>query len=134
MQVQRILESVLYVSDLSAAIEWYQRVLGAELHSVQEGRHAFFRVGAEMLLLFVPESSKEIGGEVPAHGAVGEGHLAFATTHQELADWRQHLIEIGVPIETELDWPNGARSIYFRDPSHNSLEFATDDLWLNEGS
>lgn len=129
MQVRRILESVLYVTDFEQAVQWYQRVLGAELHSLQPGRHAFFRVGSSMLLLFVAETSRE-PGEIPPHGADGEGHLAFATTHEQLADWKEHLIASGVTLELEFDWPNGARSIYFRDPSNNSLEFATDDLWL----
>lgn len=32
-------------------------------------------------------------------------------------------------IEADFFWPNGARSIYFRDPSGNSIEFAEPSIW-----
>jgi catechol 2,3-dioxygenase-like lactoylglutathione lyase family enzyme len=32
-------------------------------------------------------------------------------------------------IEAEVEWPKGGRSIYFRDPSGNSLEFAESKIW-----
>jgi catechol 2,3-dioxygenase-like lactoylglutathione lyase family enzyme len=35
----------------------------------------------------------------------------------------------GVPIEQEHQWPGGARSLYFRDPSGNSLELITRGAW-----
>ncbi len=35
----------------------------------------------------------------------------------------------GVAIEAEFAWPRGGRSIYFRDPSGNSLEFANPSIW-----
>ena len=28
------------------------------------------------------------------------------------------------------DWPNGARSLYFRDPAGNSVEIAEPRLWF----
>ena len=129
MRVQRILESSLYVADLDAAVRWYQRVLGAELHTISPGEHAFFRIGDGMLLLFVAKASRDQSGEIPPHGCDGEGHLAFAITHEELSVWERQLDRAGVEIERVIDWPHGARSLYFRDPSHNSIELATDDLW-----
>ena len=39
------------------------------------------------------------------------------------------LEEAGVAIEADFRWPNGARSIYFRDPAGNSLEIAEPKLW-----
>jgi catechol 2,3-dioxygenase-like lactoylglutathione lyase family enzyme len=30
----------------------------------------------------------------------------------------------------EFDWPNGAHSMYFRDPAGNSLEIAERALWF----
>ncbi len=35
----------------------------------------------------------------------------------------------GVAIEADFRWPNGARSLYFRDPAGNSLECAEAKLW-----
>lgn len=43
--------------------------------------------------------------------------------------WRGHLEQSGVTIEADFRWPNGARSIYFRDPDGNSLEIAEPKLW-----
>jgi catechol 2,3-dioxygenase-like lactoylglutathione lyase family enzyme len=34
-----------------------------------------------------------------------------------------------VRIEREIAWPGGGYSIYFRDPSGNSVELATPKLW-----
>jgi catechol 2,3-dioxygenase-like lactoylglutathione lyase family enzyme len=35
----------------------------------------------------------------------------------------------GVAIESDFHWPNGGRSIYFRDPAGNSLECAEAIIW-----
>ena len=35
----------------------------------------------------------------------------------------------GLAVEAEFDWPNGARSLYLRDPAGNSVEFAEPRLW-----
>ncbi len=35
----------------------------------------------------------------------------------------------GIEIESEVHWPNGGRSIYFRDPAGNSLECAEAKIW-----
>lgn len=42
------------------------------------------------------------------------------------------LLSHGVAIEADFLWPNGARSIYFRDPAGNSLECAEARLWQIE--
>ncbi len=128
MQVRAVLETCLYVDDLQAAEDFYQRVLGLELLSRQEGRHSFFRCGAGMLLLFEPTASEQ-PGDVPTHGARGPGHVAFAAHPHELLAWRIWLRTQGVPIEEEVTWPNGGQSIYFRDPAGNSLELATPSIW-----
>ena len=134
MRVQGVLETSLYVDDLEAAEEFYGRVLMLELHSVQEQRHAFFRCGTGMLLLFNPLASAVSGSDepqAPTHGAEGPGHVAFAVEASSLDEWRQHLAACGVPIEQELTWPGGQVSIYFRDPAGNSLELASASLWTN---
>jgi hypothetical protein len=35
----------------------------------------------------------------------------------------------GVEIESDFLWPSGGRSIYFRDPAGNCLEFADPRIW-----
>jgi catechol 2,3-dioxygenase-like lactoylglutathione lyase family enzyme len=36
-----------------------------------------------------------------------------------------------VAIEGRVDWPRGAKSIYFRDPDGHLLELGTPGLWPN---
>ena len=66
---------------------------------------------------------------MPSHGARGPGHLCFAATAEEITRWRTYLTGKGIAIEADFEWPNGGRSIYFRDPSGNSVEFAEPRIW-----
>ena len=133
MRPEAILESALYAADLDAARAFYAGPLGLEEIGHQPGRHIFFRVGAGILLIFNPAAT-EISAPaaflpIPPHGARGPGHLCFAASRPEIARWRERLTAAGIAIESEFDWPEGARSLYFRDPAGNSLEFAEPRLW-----
>src|SRR5215213_5945754 len=128
MPLSRVLESCLYVDDLDAAERFYGDVLGLQLLSKQPGRHLFFRCGQQMVLLFKPAESEK-PGDIPSHGARGPGHLAFAVVESDLNAWVDRLRQHQTPVETIYDWPRGGRSIYFRDPAGNSLEFATPSIW-----
>lgn len=134
MQPAAILEAALYVSDLAEAERFYGEVLGLERIAKAEGRHVFFRCGGAVLLLFDPEATREPPAPdarlpVPPHGAEGPGHLCFAASADEIADWKRKLEAAGIAVEADFHWPNGGRSIYFRDPSGNSLEFAEPRIW-----
>jgi catechol 2,3-dioxygenase-like lactoylglutathione lyase family enzyme len=129
MQLQHILETCLYVDDLGRAEQFYADVLGLALESRQEGRHAFFRCGRRMLLLFNPLASRESSDHFPPHGAFGAGHVAFGVREAELPAWTAALEQRGVVIERVIDWPLGGRSLYFRDPAGNSLELASPKIW-----
>ena len=129
MKARRLLEASLYASDLDAAERFYAGVLGLEVIGRVAGRHVFFRCGDGVLLVFDPAATRAAGGQVPAHGATGEGHLAFAATATELEEWRAHLRSHGIAIEHEARWPKGASSFYVRDPAGNSIEFAEAALW-----
>lgn len=121
-------EAALYVRDLHAAEKFWRR-LGLQLIGRKEGRHVFFRAGRDMLLLFDAASARETGA-VPSHGADGPGHVALDVPDAPALDrWKAHLAMADVPIEHEHDWPGGARSVYFRDPSGNSLELITRGAW-----
>lgn len=128
-QIERVLETCLYVDDLIAAEEFYSRILGIPAFSRVKNRHVFFRCGPGMLLLFNPEQTAQASGDVPTHGAHGPGHVAFALPLEKFEAGREHLLQQGVAIEAEITWPSGGRSIYFRDPAGNSLEFATPQMW-----
>jgi catechol 2,3-dioxygenase-like lactoylglutathione lyase family enzyme len=91
-----------------------------------------------MVLLFdarVASQPATHGGlDVPTHGTTGQGHLCFAVSERDLDGWLRQLVEHGVTIEKDLHWPGGGRSLYFRDPSSNSLELATPKIWGMEDS
>jgi catechol 2,3-dioxygenase-like lactoylglutathione lyase family enzyme len=129
MHVKGILEAVLYVDDLAAAEAFYTGVLNLPVHSRVPGRHLFLRCGDGMFLLFNPAATSQPGQQVPSHGARGPGHVALAIDEADLAGWRERLIQHGVEVETEVTWPSGGRSIYFRDPAGNSIELATPQTW-----
>lgn len=133
-KLDSVLETILYVDDLAAARSFYEDVLGLEPHGMQSELGIGYRLRWQMLLLFVPQLSSEPGRLVPSHGASGPGHVAFSASPIEIEAWKQHLDSHGIPIEQDHSWPNGARSIYFRDPAGNSLEFTSPALWgLEEG-
>ncbi len=134
--LRQALEVALYASDLEACAAFYDKVIGLERGPEVPGRHVFFRLGDGMLLLFNPEASARSPGNpalpVPPHGAQGPGHLCFAAERAAIAAWAARLRAAGVEIEAEFDWPNGARSLYIRDPAGNSIEFAEPGLWARD--
>lgn len=134
MKPSAILESALYVTDLDAAEAFYRDVLGLEKIAKVDGRHVFFRCGEGVLLLFNAEATRpapppDAKLPVPPHGTVGQGHLCFAATAEEIDGWRVALTRRGIAVEADFEWPQGGRSIYFRDPSGNSIEFAEPRIW-----
>ncbi len=126
---RRILETALYAEDLAAAARFYREVIGLTQFDAVEGRHVFFRCGSGVLLVFDPAATADGTDRVPGHGARGPGHVAFAVGADELEPWRLRLISRDVAVESEVAWPGGGRSIYFRDPAGNSLELTTPETW-----
>ncbi len=128
-----ILEAALYVDDLDAAERFYGEILALEKIQRVTDRHVFFRIGSSVLLLFNAEETEKPPGNpdlpVPPHGAHGPGHVCLILTRAEIDTMRKHLLDWNIPLDAEFDWPNGARSLYVRDPSGNSVEFAEGHLW-----
>jgi catechol 2,3-dioxygenase-like lactoylglutathione lyase family enzyme len=132
--IARVLETALYAEDLIAASDFYERILGLERIAFVEGRHAFFRCGDGVVLIFDPRSTATVattvnGAPVPLHGARGAGHVALAIADADLPAWREHLEANGVAVESEVTWPRGGKSLYVRDPAGNSVELASPLLW-----
>jgi len=130
-----ILETILYATDLEAAEQFYRDVLGMEPFSKMAGRQLFYRCGNQVLLVFNPEATvlpppRDAALPVPPHGARGEGHVCFRASNDEIDRWRARLEMAGVAIEADFIWPaSGGRSLYFRDPAGNCLEFAEPKIW-----
>jgi catechol 2,3-dioxygenase-like lactoylglutathione lyase family enzyme len=129
LRPRNILESAIYGPDLAGLREFYLRVLG--LHEIgPAGAQGYaLRAGPSVLLLFDPEGTSTQQGNVPHHGSRGAAHLAFSVGSDELDAWRDQLAREGVAIEAEVDWPQGGRSLYFRDPAGNSIELTTPSIW-----
>jgi catechol 2,3-dioxygenase-like lactoylglutathione lyase family enzyme len=133
-----VLETAVYVDNLESAERFYRDVLGLTKIFTVPGRQLVFRLQESILLVFDARQTQREqvvinGGAIPLHGALGAGHMAFRVDKSKLDTWRSHFRAAGVAIESEVSWPNGALSIYFRDPAGNSLEFATPDMWKAEG-
>ena len=131
LKVSEILEVALYVTDLAAAERFYTNIMGLSLYSKVAARHVFLRCGDRMLLLFDAEETVNSGDgplDAPEHGMKGAGHIAFAARDSEIDQWKEYLTAHGVSIEKEICWEKG-RSIYFRDPSGNSVEITSPAIW-----
>lgn len=129
-----VLESALYADNLEETATFYAEVLGLEEIARAEGRHVFFRAGRGVVLLFRAAATRQPPAPdarvpVPPHGTTGPGHLCFAGTAEEIEAWATTLREKGVAIEADFEWPQGGRSIYFRDPAGNSVEIAEPRIW-----
>ena len=129
-----LLEAALYVENLDRAEAFYRDILGLEPFVKVGGRHVFFRCGGAVLLLFRAAATEtppdpDARLPVPPHGARGPGHLCFRASAAEIEAWRERLTDLGIAIEADFEWPQGGRSIYFRDPDGNSLEFAEPRIW-----
>lgn len=134
MRPAGILEAALYADNLEAAQSFYADILGLEVIKPANKRQVFFRCGQGVLLVFAASKtskpvSKDARLPVPPHGSVGAGHVCFRASADEIETWKSTLEAHGVEIEADFIWPSGGRSIYFRDPAGNSLEFAEPKIW-----
>jgi catechol 2,3-dioxygenase-like lactoylglutathione lyase family enzyme len=134
MQPQAVLETIVYCPDLAAGEAFYRDVVGLVAFTRMPPRNIFFRCGDGVVLMFNPDvtSTERIdvaGSQIPLHGGRGQGHIAFRVPAAEMPGWRERLRSLGVPIESEVRWPQGGESIYVRDPAGNSVEFATAAVW-----
>ncbi|WP_038686457.1 VOC family protein [Rhizobium etli] len=131
--LEGMLETALYARDLDAAEVFYEDVLGLEKITRASNRHVFFRCGPGVLLIFNPEETVKPPApnalQVPPHGTSGQGHACFRVAGRNIDAMAERLKAAGVAIESEVHWPNGGRSIYFRDPAGNSLECAEAKIW-----
>jgi catechol 2,3-dioxygenase-like lactoylglutathione lyase family enzyme len=122
-----ILESSLYVSDLSRSTRFYQETFGFPMISDFGERGCAMQAGPrQVLLLFKKGASRTI---TSPHDGDGELHLAFAISLAELPKWESWLRERRIEVEEKRQWEAGGWSLYFRDPDRHLLELATPGTW-----
>lgn len=122
-----ILESSLYVDDVTRAVRFYQKIFGFRVISDFGERGCAMEAGKrQVLLLFKKGGSLSIQSP---HDGTGELHLAFAIAPSELDKWETWLAKNGIPVEEKRTWELGGQSLYFRDPDRHLLEIATPGVW-----
>ena len=133
MELDRVIETCLYVDDLDRAGTFYEQVLGLTVLTSDSRFRAYDVGGKSVLLLFRRGATLETmhmpGGTIPPHDGHGPLHMAFAISADSLPQWEERLRERGIDIEGRTDWSRGGQSIYFRDPDGHLLELATPGLW-----
>lgn len=122
-------ETVLYADDVAATAAFYTHVLGLRVLFEPDFMAALRVDRAGVLLIFDPQEAAVDGRDVPSHGAVGPGHVAFSVEADEERAIRDRLAALEVSIEREITWPRGGRSSYFRDPAGNSVELVVGEIW-----
>jgi catechol 2,3-dioxygenase-like lactoylglutathione lyase family enzyme len=132
MRFRKIVETSIYSSDLERMKEFYVDKLGLELVSEQSGRHVFLKTDKNMLLIFDPsvtttEKETNHGASTPPSMV----HIAFEIEIEDYEKAKRLLGENEIKVEKEIIWENSikSRSIYFRDPAGNLLEFITRNHW-----
>ncbi len=126
--IQAVLETTLYVSDVARAVAFYRDVLGLRPLDEFSERGAAFQAGPSVLLLFRADLCLSMD-ELPRHGAIGPGHVAFRVHPDEVPRWRQYLNERGVEIVKEKMFGENSPSLYLHDPDGNVIEIAVATIW-----
>ncbi len=130
-----VLETCLYVEEVARAKAFYVRVFGFAVMFEEERIVTLDAGPGRVLILFKRGATLEpvpVGdGFIPPHDGSGPQHFAFAIPGQAYDDWKRHLDAEGISVESEVKWPAGGRSLYFRDPDGHLGELATPGLWRN---
>ena len=128
-----VVETCLYVDDLERAERFYEDVCEFRKLIGDERFCALSVADRDVLLLFrrgaTTEAISTPGGSIPPHDGSGQLHVAFAIPASAEPAWLRRLQEKGVEIESQVDWPRGGRSLYFRDPDDHLLELITPGCW-----
>jgi catechol-2,3-dioxygenase len=112
---------------------FYTKYLGLQFISEESGRHVFLKAGKSMLLIFNPDNTQTKNNTIfPLHGATtppASVHFAIEIEKEDYENTKNMLVKNKINIEKELAWGSEARSIYFRDPAGNLVEFITKGNW-----
>jgi catechol 2,3-dioxygenase-like lactoylglutathione lyase family enzyme len=132
-RVTGITESALYVDDLARSVAFYEKLLGGTVVRRDE-RFCAIRLAPEQVLLLFRRgrstTTMDVGfGRIIGHDGAGPLHVCFGIDGGQVSVWEDRLHELGIEVESRVDWPGGATSLYFRDPDGHAVELATPGLW-----
>jgi catechol-2,3-dioxygenase len=132
MKFTKIIETCIYSSNLEVMKNFYIDNLGLEFVSEEKGRSVFLKAGKSMLLIFNPNNTLNNTNKMfPVHGTLSPPsiiHFALEIQIDEYEMWKYILQKNKINIEKEIELKN-SRSIYFRDPVGNLVEFITNNAW-----
>ena len=128
MNLLRIKETCIYVSDLNRTKQFYHDLLGLPVIALIEGRHVFFRAGDSVLLCFIAAATEK-ESSLPPHGAKGSLHFAFEVSKEDYSSTLNEISSKGIDLLHEQEWKNNIRSFYFHDPDKNLVEVVEEGLW-----
>lgn len=137
-EIEGVLETSLYVSDLERAGRFYETLFGLTALLSDDRMRGYAVAGQQVLLLFRKGGSTRPtpmpGGTIPPHDGDGHLHLAFRIAADDVAAWEQRLSEQGIAVESKVTCddsggPGGGTSLYFRDPDGHLLELITPGCW-----
>jgi catechol 2,3-dioxygenase-like lactoylglutathione lyase family enzyme len=126
-KTQGILESSLYVDDVTQSARFYEKIFGFRVISDFGQRGCALEVGIRQVLLLFKKGGSQ--ATPTPHNGAGELHVAFAILPEELTSWENWLEENEIAVEEKRSWELGGQSIYFRDPDRHLIEVATPGVW-----
>ncbi len=128
-----IAETALYVDDIERTVKFYTELFGCPVLRRDERFSALRLAEEQVLLLFLRGGSRQpthLNGQlIPGHDGSGSLHVCFGIKQDELSLWEDAVAKLGTAVESRVRWPNGATSLYFRDPDRHLVELATPGLW-----
>jgi len=131
--VDRLVETAIYVDDIASTGDFYDTVFGFPA-LVRDDRVVAYDAGASSVFLLFKRGGtlKEVvlaGGTIPPHDGAGPSHFCFAIDAEQLDDWEAHLAALNIPVEARMNWDQGGKSLYFRDPDGHLIELGTPGIW-----
>jgi catechol-2,3-dioxygenase len=133
LKFRKIVETCIYAYELEKMKDFYVNTIGLQLIAEEKARHIFLKVGKSMLLIFNPKNTMIKSNSVfPIHGALTPPaivHFALEIEKEDYENSKNMLNQNKIEIEKEITWKKGTKSIYFRDPVDNLVEFITRNSW-----
>ncbi len=130
-RINKVAHVVLAVADVARSKLFYRDVLGMEIISDRpnQGPAAFMSFGSQHhdIALFQAADGAE-------RGELGLVHIAFQVEGDEgeLRAMRQRVLDAGYEVESQA-FHGITKSVYFRDPDGNLLEFFCETMTPNDG-
>src|SRR3954449_493690 len=121
----------LTVSNIGRSLDYYERVVGLQVHDRSNGNARLGAGGEDLLVLY------EQPGAEPAPRNTGLFHFALLLpTRHDLARWLVHAANNQIPLEGMSDHLV-SEALYLRDPDWHGIEIYRDrprSEWPGDGS